>query len=60
VTDPARASRSVGDHGPMDDRRTTGDDRDDQALEERGLEARLAWAVMLLTLAVGSIMMVAR
>jgi hypothetical protein len=44
----------------MDDRWTTGDDRDDQALEERGLEARLAWAVILLTLAVGSIMMVAR
>jgi hypothetical protein len=60
VTDPARPSRSVGHHRPMDDRRTTGDHRDDQALEERGLETRLAWAVMLLTLAVGSIMMVAR
>jgi len=40
-------------HGQM----TPGDDR---RPEDHGLEARLAWAVMLLTIAVGSLMMVAR
>jgi hypothetical protein len=33
---------------------------DDDRPHDRGLEARLAWAVMLLTLAVGSLMIVAR
>jgi len=42
----------------MDDRPTTGDD--DQGPVERGLDARLAWAVMILTLAVGSLLMIAR
>jgi hypothetical protein len=41
----------------MDRQMTSGDDREPA---ERGLETRLAWAVMLLTLAVGSLMMVAR
>lgn len=41
----------------MDRRTTSGDDHEP---DDRGLEARLAWAVMLLTLAVGSLMMVAR
>jgi|tagenome__1003787_1003787.scaffolds.fasta_scaffold11108110_1 hypothetical protein len=44
----------------MDDRWTHGDDDEPGDGSERGLEARLAWAVMLLTLAVGSVLMVAR
>jgi hypothetical protein len=41
----------------MHDRRTSGDD---QAPQEQAIEARLAWAVMILTLAIGSVLMVAR
>jgi len=41
----------------MHDRRTSADDKEHG---NRGLEARLAWAVMILTLAIGSVLMVAR
>ena len=41
----------------MNQRMRSGDDHEPS---DRGLEAQLAWAVMLLTLAVGSLLMVAR
>jgi len=44
----------------MHDRRTSADDQAPQEHGNRGLEARLAWAVMILTLAIGSVLMVAR
>jgi hypothetical protein len=39
----------------MDERTTSGGHHEP---DDRGLEARLAWAVMLLTIAVGSLLMV--
>jgi len=44
----------------MHDRRTSADDKAPQEHGSRGLEARLAWAAMILTLAIGSVLMVAR
>jgi hypothetical protein len=44
----------------MDHRWMPGEDDEPGNGSERGLENRLAWAVMLLTLAVGSVLMVAR